>query len=300
MKKLLAFLLCALLLLPLGLTLRTERAGAETEDDIWAQISAYEDACLAKKGVRSAQATEKDFAAMTDGVIGIVESWSGYVPGSLVQNGRHLIWDGADGTGYGYSPRLRQRLRSESLTGADPETVSGVETVSFASRGGSPNSTSVAVFQPYYGLDSSFSTQYKEEGESIAEVLGGTCTTYLTTNATIDSIAHALETCAVVIFDSHGDTDYANGEDYTSQANTSYLCLQSGTGITSADQATVTGTYGSYKHAYYAGSYGSMKYYCVDGTAFRNHMTQTAPNNLLWMAICLGMATDGLNAPLHA
>ena len=83
------------------------------------------------------------------------------------------------------------------------------------------------------------------------------------------------------------------------KANTSYLCLQSGTGLTTADQQRVTGTYGTYYHAYNAGSDGSMKYYCVDGTAIANHMEKAAPNNLLWMAICLGMATDGLHAPLR-
>ncbi len=301
MKKLLAILLTALLLLPLGLALRTADASSETEDDIWAQITAYEDTRLREKGLRSASATELDYAEMADGVKDIVKNWNGYVPGSLVQNGSHLIWDGKDGTGYGYSPRLRQKLRSEALTGADPDAESGVETVSYAVRGGSSGSNDVALFGPYYGLDSSFTNQYQTEANSIAQTLGGTYTLYKTTAATIDNIANALETCGVVFFDSHGDTDYASGDDYTSRANTSYICLQSGDGFTAADQASVQGTYGSYKHAYYAGAgYSGMKYYCADGTAIRNHMDKTAPNNLLWMAICLGMATSGMEAPLHA
>ena len=106
----------------------------------------------------------------------------------------------------------------------------------------------------------------------------------------------------MVIFDSHGDTDYYTSTgDYTSRANTSYLCLQNGEGITDADKTTVTGEFGSYKHAYYAGSSSDgMRIYCVDGTAIANHMHTAAPNSLLWMAICLGMATDGMNAPLHS
>ncbi len=305
MKKLLAILLTALLLLPLGLAIRTDRTDAEVTDDIWAQITAYENDCLSKKGVEPARATERDFAAMIDGVKDIVERWNGCVPGSLVQNGAHLIWDGTDGTGYGYSPRLRQKLRSDSLTGADPEAVSGIETVSYAARGGTADSKKVALFEPYYGLDTSFTDQYQTEADSIAQTIGGTYTVYRTTAATIDNIANALETCGVVIFDSHGDTDYVNpgnDDDFTSRANTSYLCLQSGSGLTSVDQASVQGPYGTYKHAYYAGTdyyNSSIEYYCVDGTAIRNHMDRTAPNSFLWMAICLGMATDGMEAPLR-
>ncbi len=300
MKRLTAILLAALLLLPLG-WMTPRGTSADAEADIWVQINAYEDEALKEQGVDAVDATAQNYAAMTDGVAAIVESWSGYVPGSLVRNGDHLFWDGKDGTGYGYSPRLRQKLRSGSMTGAEPAAVSGIGTTSYAKRGGFPASTDVAVFGPYYGLDTSFTNQYQSEGNSIAQATGGACTVYSVNNATIDNIADALETCGVVIFDSHGDTDFASGSDYTSRANTSYLCLQSGEGITSADQQSVQGPYGSYKHAYYAGSgYSGMKYYCVDGTAIRNHMERSAPNSLLWMAICLGMATDGMEAPLHA
>ena len=48
------------------------------------------------------------------------------------------------------------------------------------------------------------------------------------------------------------------------------------------------------------GSYGTIKYYAVDGTCIANHMTKSAPDSLIWSAICLGMATDGLCAPLRA
>ncbi len=299
LKRFLAILLAALLL-PIGLIRLSDGVSADAEPDVWVQIERYENERLAEQGIEAARADARDFAAMTDGVVRIVENWSGYVPGSLVRNGDHLFWDGVDGTGHGYSPRLRAKLRSESLTGAEPASVSGAETVSYAEKGGSPNSSAVAVFGPYYGLDTSFTNQYKNEGNSIAQATGGVCTVYQVNDATIDNIAKALETCGTVIFDSHGDTDYASGYDYTSRANTSYICLQSGTGITSADQATVQGPYGSYKHAYYAGSgYSGMKYYCVDGTAISNHMKSYAPNSLLWMAICLGMATDGMQAPLR-
>lgn len=300
MKRFLAILISALLLLPLcGIAVPMDTQ-AETADDVWKLITAYEDGRLAEEQRSAAEATEQDFAAMTDGVIRVVEGWNGLLPGSVERNGDFFIWHGKDGTGYAYSPRLRQKIRDNG-TGAEPAAVSGVETVSYAARGGAPSSLDVAVFGPYYGLDSSFTSQYKNEGNSIAEMTGGTCTVYQVNDATIDNIAHALETCGVVIFDSHGDTDYYTSYgDYTSRANTSYICLQSGAGITAEDMATVEGPFGKFMHACDGGGYGSMKYWLVDGTAIRNHMTATAPNSFLWMAICLGMATDGMNAPLHA
>ncbi|MBQ1631357.1 MAG: hypothetical protein II049_00885, partial [Clostridia bacterium] len=163
MKRLLALLLTALLLLPLGLMHLPEASKADAERDIWEQIERYENKRLSEQGIKAASVTESDFSAMTDGVIAIVENWSGFVPGSIERHGDFFFWDGADGTGYGYSPRLRAKLRSEALTGADPAEVSGIETVSYAARGGSPNSSEVAVFGPYYGLDTSFSDQYRNE-----------------------------------------------------------------------------------------------------------------------------------------
>ena len=265
----------------------------EDADVLWAEINALEDELYAKR----APAT-----SVVQKVADLVTADEHYVEDSIIWRGDgFFFWETTDGTINGYSSRLRQKLRnSDAVIAETVEDPGEIETVSFANsatRSGSPSSKNVLVVQPYYGIDSSFTTQYKTEGESIAAALGGTCTTLLTTNATVTNIASYMQNAAVTIFDSHGDTDYANGEDYTSRANTSYLCLQSGTGLTTADQKAVSGTFGTYYHAYYAGANGSMKYYCVDGTAITNHMTSSMPNSMVWMAICLGMATSGLNAP---
>lgn len=267
--------------------------------DIWQTIEAIEETEVVAKRGKSAGADS--YAGIVDEIIAAVEDSDTFVDGSIHRNGDFFTWETTEGIVCGYSPRLRAKIRANAVEGANPEDYAGVEVTSYATRGGSASSVNVAVIQPYYGIDSSFSTQYVNEGKSIAEATGGTSTTYMTTNATIDNIADALETCGVVIFDSHGDTDYykVGSEDYTSRANTSYICLQSGSGITSADMEEVTGTYGAYYHAYYAGVSGTMYYYCVDGTAIANHMDSDAPNSLLWSATCLGMATDGLHAPLR-
>lgn len=307
-KQLLAYLLIAAMLLSLlPFAVSAEENGDKNASDaLWAQITALEDkTVVAKRGTR---ATAADYAALSGEVAALVTSSVYYEEGTCTYDGENafFFWETTDGEVCGYSPRLRSRIRT-----ADGAAVEGdIETASYAKKGGSPDSVDVAVFQPYYGIDSSFTTRYKNEGASIAEATGGTSTTYLTTKATIDAIADAMETCGVVIFDSHGTTDYENymgytdryGDyvyDYASQANSSYICLQSKTGITAADKAAVTGTYGTYYHYFNAGSYGKMYYYCVDGTAIANHMENDAPHSLLWMAICLGMATDGLQAPLR-
>ena len=305
-KQLLSYLLVAAMLLSLLPFFAAAEEAESASDALWAQITALEEnTVVAKRGTR---ATAADYAALSDEVASLVVSSEYYEEGTCTYDGENafFFWETTDGEVCGYSPRLRSRIRNADGVAAE----GSVETVSYAKKGGAPDSVDVAVFQPYYGLDSSFSTRYKNEGVSIAEATGGTSTTYLTTKATVDAIAGAMETCGVVIFDSHGTTDYENylgytdryGEavyDYTSQANSSYICLQTKTGITAADKAAETGFYGTYYHYFNGGSYGKMYYYCVDGTAIANHMDNDAPNSLLWMALCLGMATDGMQAPLR-
>ena len=263
-----------------------------TADLMWEGVNATEERMQSKK------ATPRQ---TTEAIVAEVTSSPYYAQDSLIRRGEQIFWETTDGIPCGYSPRLSETLRNATASeGYDPATAETVLTTSFAARSGFPGSKDVFLIQPYYGLDENFTTQYVTEAENIAKALGGTATIYRTTDATIDNIAHAIEQGAVVIFDSHGDTDYSSGEDHVSQANSSYICLQTNAGLTADDYEKVTGTYGEYYHAFYGGSYGSMKYYCVDGTAIANHMDGASPKGLLWMAICLSMATDGLHAPLLA
>ena len=297
MKRLFALLLALVMVLsclPAGVF-------AAHEADIWETIEQIEDGLMPRGRTLTQEQTCQRLRDGVDQIIQAVERSSTCVPGSIERHGDFFFWEMTDGTACGYSPSLRAKARENAAE--SPEQVQTVETVSYEDKGMGPGAKNVAVFQPYYGIDTSFTAQYAGEGQAIAKYTGGSATTYRTSAATIDQIARSLETCAVVIFDSHGDTDYVNpndDEDFTSRANTSYLSLQNGDGITAQDQQRVTGPYGSYYHAYYAGSYRDMRYYCVDGTAIANHMKTNAPYNMLWSAICLGMATDGLHAPLRA
>ena len=224
-----------------------------------------------------------------------------YAEGSLIRNGDHFFWETTDGIPCGYSPRLAEMARNAvPLEGYDIASAENVITTSYESKGGYSEAKDVFLIQPYYGIDSNFTEQYVTEANNIATALKGNVTVYRTTEASIDHIADAIEAGAVVIFDSHGDTDFARGEDCVTEANTSYICLQTNAGLTAEDYEIASGAFGEYYHAYYAGSYGTMKYYCVDGTAIANHIDSPAPNSMLWMAICLGMATEGMHAPLRS
>ncbi|MDR0889429.1 MAG: S-layer homology domain-containing protein [Oscillospiraceae bacterium] len=300
-KRILAVLL-AIAMLPTffaGAISKEEEARIITDEDyaavdeMWESLTQVETKEL-KSRRGAASADEEATASTAQAVAQAAQESAIYVDGSLEWSGEDCFtFETTTGVTCGYSARLRNKAM-QAQENASALAEPDVQTVSY----GTKNTTSakdVFLIEPYYGLDSSFTKQYQNEGKDIAAATGGTYTLYTTNAATIDKIADAMEQGAVVIFDSHGDTDYANGEDYTSGATTSYLCLQTGTGLTEEDYARDGRTY----HAVNYGSAGSMKLYCIDGTVIANHMEKNAPNSLLWIAICLGMATDGLQAPMR-
>lgn len=263
-----------------------------TEADYAAADAIYE-ALWSADSVQSAEASRKGQA-----VYNTLLHTDGVADGTVrFQGPDRVVWETEEGVACVWSSWLEEiAAKAEPMDTDMPDEV----TVDFSTRGVN-HGVDVYVVQPYYGIDSSFTTQYADEGKRVAQVTGGTYYYKKATAATIDYVAEAIASGGVVFFDSHGDTDYTNyndRDDHVSGAVTSYLLLQTGNGLTSADYAYDydKGTY----HAAYGGSYGSMKYYEVDGTAIANHMTKNSNNGLLWAAICLGMATDGLHAPLRA
>lgn len=300
MRRILALLLlCAMILGLMPTAFATEKKDAPLTEADYVTADLMWEAVREKEALLSSK--RAPLSETVEALIQEVTSSPYYEEDSLIRKGDHFFWKTTDGIACGYSPRLAQiGMDAKPLEGYDADTAQSTITSSYEHRSGTPGSADVYLFQPYYGLDSSFTTQYVTEANNIAQALGGKSTVCRTNDATIDAIADAIEAGAVVIFDSHGDTDYINGDDYATRANTSYICLQTGNGLTSKDYESATGKFGTYYHAYYAGSYGSMKYYCVDGTAIANHMEKTAPNSMLWMALCLSMTTDGLHAPLRS
>lgn len=138
---------------------------------------------------------------------------------------------------------------------------------------GTKNSTSsrnVLLVGPYYGHDSSFTDQYRNEADSIAQYTFGSVTVLQSTGATGPAIANACPDAGVVIFDSHG----------TQYGSSSYLCLTTNSGITSQD----------YQNGW-AVNAGSAAY--IDGRYIQNHAPANLPNSFFWMAICEGMKRQG-------
>lgn len=262
-------------------------------DAMWQTLNRVETTELAKRSTHTA--SDKPITHSTaKAVAAAVEASELYVEGSIRWNGADFFsFETTTGVRCCYSTHLRNRARAAKPDTA-AQTAPNFQTISYGTRS-TTGSTSVYLIEPYYGLDKSFTLQYQSEAKKMAEHLGGTYVYYKTTEATIDKVAEAVEQGGIVIFDSHGDTDYANGDDYVTGATSSYLCLQTGEGLTEADYADDNGT----SHAYYGGSYNKMRYYLVDGTCIANHMKGRAQNSLLWSAICLSMATDGLHAPLR-
>ncbi|MGM9553360.1 MAG: InlB B-repeat-containing protein, partial [Faecousia sp.] len=307
LKRLLAFLLTLAMvcgLLPtLAFAEEPTEASAElitAEDDALVQSDILDgiDAYFDESAKRSGERTLADYVAATDDVKALVMDSDTYVEGSIVERGDGFFWQTDTGITCGYFPKDRyeadQRIATKSVN------TSSLATWDYSSA----TKKDVCLVAPMYAEDSSFTNQYTNEALAIAAATGGTAYGLIDTDATVTAIGQAIEKCGVVIFDSHGNTDWGyfdggsdgTGEaDCTSEANTSYLCLSSGTGMTTADCAYVTGTYGTYPHAYK----DSSGNYVADGTAFANHMSGNAPGSILWMAICLGMATNGMCAPLR-
>ncbi|MBR4658209.1 MAG: dockerin type I repeat-containing protein [Clostridia bacterium] len=148
------------------------------------------------------------------------------------------------------------------------DSVKPVEVIHSTKNG--PTNMNVLLVGPYYGQDSSFTDQYRQEAQSIAEATGGDVTILQSSGATGPAIAAAAPDAGVVIYDSHG----------TQSGTSSYLCLTTNAGITTED----------YNNGWAVRS-GSAAY--IDGRYIQHHIASDLPNNIFWMAICEGMKRQG-------
>ncbi len=309
--RLIACLLAAVMLLsvlPASFAEDAEHAPA-AGDLLWEQILALRDGVKKRDGAPS----EADFAAISADVYALVEASGTAREGSLLANGDFIRWiDDETGISCCYSPAL-EADKAGARAGYRAPQVLTLDDVPAAAvtRGGGPSAWNIGLIQPCWESSShyadssftSYSPYYLQQANALAAATGGSVVRYAMESATADTIASALESCGFVIFDSHGGTDYASGDDCTSRANTSYLWLYAGTSSMTAIQAlldpqdyqaTHTGEYSTYSDVVYSGDL-----YGVNGTVLANHMSGSAPHNMLYMGICLGMATDGMFAPLR-
>ena len=240
----------------IGYELKEAAFMAQT-DRAWDAISAYE-AELDAKGLAPEELTNKvyEFVSNRSDVVSITwEDSKSCLFSFVLENGCHCAYDyELNHLTESYEPSL------EALELVEKGTTSGQD---------------VLLLGPYYGLDGSFTDQYMNEANTLAEFMGGTATVYGGYDCDGNS-CKTLDEYGIVIFDSHGNKIGSN----------SYLCLNSSNGISSED-------YTSGRAINAGGWYG------VTGTFFQ-HYNDTLPNSLIWMAICLGMATDTLCDPLLA
>lgn len=288
------FLSLLLVLCIAGALLPAIHAGAETGEDstalteedyaavneVFARIDEMEDA----PAKRNAAQTK-----LTDAAVQIVLESENYVEDSLERNGNTFTWMTDEGIACIYDPQMR--AKREKIVIAEDTAANGVYNEPKATKGGWPTGNQVYLVGPYYGSDPSFTDQYKNEAAAVASAIGDTdgYTLYSGTAATIDKVAEAVSNGAVVFFDSHGSTDYSNPNDENdcvTGANYSYLCLSNNAGLTTED----------YKD--YAAVWSGEDAF-VSGSVIANHMTKNSPGGLVWMAICLGMATDKLCQPMR-
>ena len=279
---------------------------AELQADVLGGIGDYLDG-LNKRG---SSIEKEDFYEATESIKEIVLRSATYVKGSLVEHGSGFYWQTTTGITCGYFPEHEYKMAVMRANNASSETKNATASACTNYNNSQAGSSDVCLVGPMYAEDTSFTDQYGNEAASIAAATGGTAWKLINTNATVTNIANAISKCKVVIFDSHGNTDWGyfdggsdgTGEaDCVTQANTSYLCLSSGTGITNADMAYVSATNANSANSTFCHAYAdSSGNYVIDGTAIANHMPNNAPDSMLWMAICLGMSTPGLQQPLRA
>ncbi len=278
-RSILSLLLCVVLLgtmLPAGSAAQPalDYSGA---DKIFAGLYAT---ILGKKAVMNDE-------TRADAVERYLENAEGVVPGSVRRTGNDLTWQTPEGISCRFSPYLYARM-----TGCQSASSAPVELPEEAAiKAATASARDVYLFGPYYGLDETFDFKagsYDTWGKALAHCTGGSFDRYTQSRATIDALAAAIEDAAVVLIDSHGETD--------SDWRTSYICLQTDRGITQDDYAYDEAA--GVCHAYYGGRNGRAGFYEVDGTAISNHMEKDAPGNLLWCGICFGMATEGICKPM--
>ena len=273
-------------------------ASAPLKPSSWEAVEAIEARAAAGIASQSRAARAAAYAGSADAMVRAVQAAGDYVPGSLERHGDFFFWQTTDGRANGWSPSLRAEIQAGA--GNRPGSTPGTQIPSpAADPANTSDNRNVGVFVPY---SDSYYFYYENTVADGAEAARSTCgalSVWLQADANVDSLAQALSSCGLLLLNSHGTTDYERGTDHTSKANSSYICLPTDAGITAADQRPVSGPYGTYYHAFYNGSNNGEEYYCVDGTCIASHMQGTAPHSMVWLGCCLGMATEGLCAPLR-
>ena len=265
-RKLFAIILAALMImavLPVSVLAANVNQAAvyrkmwRDTDGIWAEIDA---------AVAELDAVGAGKADIIKAVYNIASSGEGIVS-CVIENGETVNFVHESGMENIYSWRVNH---SPTATVHD-KSQDYVETTMRDIE--SATDLDVLLLGPYYGQDTSFTNQYRNEAQSIANYTQGNYTLYSGTNVDANA-CRAAEDYGVIIFDSHG----------ICSGGRSYLCLTTNAGFTSEDYSQHRAAR-SGSEAWVTGAF--WEYYCPDMKAA-----------CVWMAICEGMMTNTLGGPL--
>ena len=225
-------------------------------DQVWARLNAVEAEAIAS-GATSAEVTMAVYRAVINEPLVDENSITDLDDGGFFFRVNDMA------AGYNYKARNVKYVPAVS-----EEVVE--DAVAVGTKNGATN-VGVLLVGPYYGYDSNFTNQYRNEAQTLADYCEGELVKLEGHAATGPAIAAAVVNAGVVIYDSHG----------TAGNGTSYLCLTTNSGITSTDLQN--------NWAYSSGSSDAG----IDGRYIQNHIEGELPNNFFWMAICEGMKLSG-------
>ena len=236
-----------------------ESAKLRLLDDVWAELEAVESEVLASGAEKTDVVMAVYQAALNNPRVD---------KASLSDLSNKSFFFTVDGMWCAYDYVARH---VDHVSSIDAELIANIEAAAakVANTKNGPSSMNVLLVGPYYSSDGSFTDQYVNESETLAEFTGD-CTQLINQYATGPAIAAAYPDCGIVIYDSHG----------TASGTSSYLCLTTNSGITSEDYSNG-----------WAVSSGSAAY--IDGRYIQHHVTSELPNTIVWMAICEGMKASG-------
>ena len=84
----------------------------------------------------------------------------------------------------------------------------------------------IVLFGPYYGgLDESFTDAYLSNAVKMAKAAQCKLVVYARDAANVANLGKAMASAKLVLFDSHGTTDYYKQESFTSYPDYYYYCL---------------------------------------------------------------------------
>ncbi|MBQ1893788.1 MAG: Ig-like domain-containing protein [Clostridia bacterium] len=265
MKKFTAILLTVLMLLTV-LPVSAAAAGIEQAamyrkmwrdtDAIWAEI----DETVARMDARSASRDD-----IIKAIYNIAAEGEGIVSCEIEgENVVHFVHESGMENAYDWRVNHAPTAVPARSEGFTETTLKSLQTAT---------DLDVLLLGPYYGYDSSFTNQYRNEVQSIANYTEGAYTIYGGHDVTA-AACRAAEDYGVIIFDSHGSC----------VGGRSYLCLTTSEGFTNEDYSN-NRALRSGGEAWVTGAF--WEYYCPDMKAA-----------CVWMAICEGMMTNTLGQPL--